>query len=351
MMTARELLGLPETAGEEVVRTALDAARVRWQRRRDVATTPETRERAEAALARLAEIAATLGAPTEVAATQSSQPASLTDQDILAELARRREMQRHEAERRARGSSALPPSPPPVLQQPETAEAAPSPPEVTPLRDRRSNHPPPQTPSTVPGAWPLLLPLLGGLLVIVGLFSRSERPVHPAPTLTPPFLAEAEAVPGERTRPRRTLPPAPRAPHLSGPAKLLADGAKAWQEGRHTIALENFTAAGRSGADPAIAEVGRALALISLGKSKDAETACRKALKTRPELAAAHYNLGVALHRQGQGDLAAKAFRRFLELAPGDSAAPRARGYLARRTMRRVPLLQPNEARRIIQEP
>lgn len=130
-----------------------------------------------------------------------------------------------------------------------------------------------------------------------------------------------------------------RQPALSGASALLADGARSWKQGRHQDALLSFEAAAKAGANPAIADVGRALALIALNRHQEAEKACRRAIRRDPNLAAAHYNLAVALHRQGKPLDAAASFRTFLKLAPQDPAAPNARGYLARQVMRRKPLV------------
>lgn len=339
-----ELLGLSEQATEAELRRALEAARNRWSRRRDVATTADARARAEAALARLADMAASLGAPvTEV----PPMPAGLhsgPDLDILAELARQREMARHEEERRLRSGSRrdapverMPDPAPPPLPDPEpAAPEAPREARTTPVI-RRTPSRRLEVADRSKVLW--LLPALAAGLVALGLLARpdpgpatdagrTEIPA-PRPSASPETLPEKPA----------TLPRAVRAPRLSGADALLADGARAWQQGRATDALNAFEAAAKAGANPAVADVGRALALIGLNRHKEAEASCRRAIKRVPGLAAAHYNLGVALHRQGRGDEAAAAFRTFLKLAPGDPAAPRARGYLARKVLRRRPLV------------
>ncbi|MEB3237981.1 MAG: tetratricopeptide repeat protein [Candidatus Sericytochromatia bacterium] len=344
-----ELLGLSEQATEAELRRALEAARNRWSRRRDVATTADARARAEAALARLADIAASLGAPVPEATQASTGLHSGPDLDILAELARQREMARHEEERRLRSGSRRdapvermsdqsPPMPNPEPTAPEEPREA----RTTPVI-RRAPTRALEVSDRSKALW--LLPALAAGLVAFGLLARPD--LGPAPdagrtTLPAPRpSASPETLPAKPT----TLPRAVRAPRLSGADALLADGARAWQQGRAADALTAFEAAAKAGANPAVADVGRALALIGLNRHKDAEASCRRAIKRVPGLAAAHYNLGVALHRQGRSDEAAAAFRSFLKLAPGDPAAPRARGYLARKVLRRRPLVTRPTAR------
>ncbi len=91
---------------------------------------------------------------------------------------------------------------------------------------------------------------------------------------------------------------------------------------------------GRRPDDP-IAHVARALTLLALARPHDAEVECRIAIKIQPTFPEAHFNLGIALHRQHRDDDAAAAFRRFVELSPDDRAAPQARGFIARLTMAR----------------
>ncbi|MEB3204588.1 MAG: tetratricopeptide repeat protein [Candidatus Sericytochromatia bacterium] len=339
-----ELLGLTEDATDAELRRALEASRSRWQRRRDVATTPEARGRAEAALDRLAEVAAGLGAPSPSAPPRTEPLHSGTDLDILAELARQREMARHEQERRHRTPQAgkqagapaeqTPPEPTPADKPPPSASEPATPARRPTVSRPRNTGRKPTTPLT----W--VLPLLAACLVALGLLVRPGPPPNSTtvPASSPEVPEQVQATAPRPSTPPR-LPRAIRQPPLSGAPALLADGARSWKQGRHQDALAAFEAAAKAGANPAIADVGRALALIALNRHPEAEKACRRAIRREPRLAAAHYNLAVALHRQGKPQDAAASFRTFLKLAPQDPAAPNARGYIARQVMRHKPLV------------
>src|SRR5262249_7904186 len=60
-------------------------------------------------------------------------------------------------------------------------------------------------------------------------------------------------------------------------------------------------------------------ALGGQGRHKEAEAACREAIRLEPDLAEAHGGLGVALHGQGKFEEARKAFRRAAALFPDGS--------------------------------
>lgn len=68
----------------------------------------------------------------------------------------------------------------------------------------------------------------------------------------------------------------------------------------------------------------RGNALMREGKTREAIEAYRVAIKADPELAKAHYNLGVALGKSRHFDEAANRFREALRIEPGNVEYSRA---------------------------
>ena len=68
-------------------------------------------------------------------------------------------------------------------------------------------------------------------------------------------------------------------------------------------------------------EFTRGTAAVQAGRMEEGIIALRRALELRPELAGAHFNLGVAYRSLGNPDEALAAFRRAAELAPGFAEA------------------------------
>lgn len=71
-----------------------------------------------------------------------------------------------------------------------------------------------------------------------------------------------------------------------------------------------FTAQAQLGLPAAVQWMNQGLQSLQQGKVADAIIAFRQASQLDPDLAAAHYNLGLALRQQGQIQLAADAFYR-----------------------------------------
>lgn len=161
--------------------------------------------------------------------------------------------------------------------------------------------------------------------------ARSQPDTRQAPLAGLPQPAQASPQSAEAQ-------PAPESPH-----SILRRAYAAYSSGRYNESLRLYDQVlGRKPDDP-IARVARALTLLALSRPHDAEVECRIAIKIQPTFPEAHFNLGIALHRQRRDDEAVAAFRRFVELAPDDKAAPQARGFIARWTM----AMQASASRRV----
>ncbi|MBM3269708.1 MAG: tetratricopeptide repeat protein [Candidatus Sericytochromatia bacterium] len=133
---------------------------------------------------------------------------------------------------------------------------------------------------------------------------------------------------------QQQAPPTP-APAAPDAQVSLQRAYQAYSAGRYHESLAIYDLVLAQWPDDPIARVARALSLLALGRPRDAEAECRKALAVQPDFPEAHFNLGVALHRQRRDDEAVQAFRRFVDLAPEDRAAPQARGFVARYNLAR----------------
>lgn len=94
-------------------------------------------------------------------------------------------------------------------------------------------------------------------------------------------------------------------PPLPQPRRIRPDRCRAMLA-RYDALVEHLAA---RGADSSEVLTRRATLRATLGRHADAEADARHALDLRPALATAHYQLGMALARQGQPQAAAAAFR------------------------------------------
>ena len=111
---------------------------------------------------------------------------------------------------------------------------------------------------------------------------------------------------------------------------ILRRAYAAYGAGRYQESLKLYDQVLARRRDDPIARVARALTFLAMNRPHDAEVECRIAIKVQPTFPEAHFNLGVALHRQKRDAEAGEAFKRFVDLAPEDRAAPQARGFIAR---------------------
>lgn len=348
-MNHYDLLGLSPEASDGDVREALEASRASWERRRDAAADAESRSRAEGALRRLAEAERDLLEPLDL--MPPIEHAAEAERAIRAEAERRRESARQEAERSQREAAENPPADEvlPGRKAPERTR----PNEVpgaeglrvgkrTPRHDnkfRKSEREAQRRRRTL-----LILATTAGIgiagapVALVALkgswpwqtTSSSAAPDvfrmrggHGAPVevvLAPSPLAEPAPIAAATTAPH---PP-------QGTADLLRMGYAAYTARRYKEALAiNDQVLSRTPSDP-ITRVHRAITFLALNRFREAEIECRIAIRILPAFPEAHYNLGVALHRQGRNADATLAFKKFVEIAPNDRAAPAARGFMAR---------------------
>ncbi|MBI2240830.1 MAG: tetratricopeptide repeat protein [Magnetospirillum gryphiswaldense] len=101
-----------------------------------------------------------------------------------------------------------------------------------------------------------------------------------------------------------------------GAADVLAQGGKAWGEGRVDDASKAFAAAALSAPAMPLAHVNLGVALRRQGHARAAVVSHRRALALTPDDAGAHTNLGNALRELGQLAQAEFHARRAVELAP-----------------------------------
>ncbi|HVZ89648.1 MAG TPA: tetratricopeptide repeat protein, partial [Polyangia bacterium] len=80
----------------------------------------------------------------------------------------------------------------------------------------------------------------------------------------------------------------------------------------------------------------RGLALMALGRAREAEADLRAALAADPNQPEARLALAFALEALGRDPDAIASFRGFLALAPGHAAAARARAEIERLSRRRA---------------
>jgi tetratricopeptide (TPR) repeat protein len=116
---------------------------------------------------------------------------------------------------------------------------------------------------------------------------------------------------------------------------ILRRAYAAYGAGRYQESLTLYDQVLAQRRDDPMARVARALTFLAMNRPHDAEVECRIAIKVQPTFPEAHFNLGVALHRQKRDAEAVAAFNRFVELAPEDRAAPQARGFIARYNLAR----------------
>lgn len=143
-----------------------------------------------------------------------------------------------------------------------------------------------------------------------------------SPQAAPPHAPATSAHREQATFPTQAAP---------GDAKdLLQRAYAAYSSGNYPQSLRLYDQVLALAPRDPIARVARALTLLAMSRPRDAELECRKAIEIQPTMPEAHFNLGVALHRQNRDGEAVAAFRRFVDLAPEDRAAPQARGFIAR---------------------
>jgi tetratricopeptide (TPR) repeat protein len=121
----------------------------------------------------------------------------------------------------------------------------------------------------------------------------------------PLFPTAASRLCGGALERQGALRPAGAAPPLPPRTRIRPDRCRAMLA-RYDALVEHLAA---RGADSAEVLTRRATLRATLGRHADAEADARHALDLRPALATAHYQLGMALARQGQPQAAAAAFR------------------------------------------
>ncbi len=106
------------------------------------------------------------------------------------------------------------------------------------------------------------------------------------------------------------------------PARV-AEGLKAYDEGRYEDALQDFAAAQKQLPDSAALEYDRGNALYRLHRHDEARQAYQRAAEMKPGELSEHdlYNLGNALAELGRTQEAISVYRRALLLEPNDEAA------------------------------
>lgn len=97
--------------------------------------------------------------------------------------------------------------------------------------------------------------------------------------------------------------------------------------GHREQAEELLARMGQTSTDPQVL-YRQGVAMFNASNVEGAVTALRQALAQDPDLAGAHYTLGVALLGQGQSDEAREHLERFIELSPDHPDAPTARQML-----------------------